>query len=209
MKRRRGSAGSACRADVCGRPVHGQPRAHHRRRLGAGADDGRHAAGAWRGSRDLGPAHSGAGGGGGRHERDPSRPGRIPHRGHPRRRGGRRGRAGQLRRGQAADRADQQRRRQLHQPHRGSVTPRLPGDLRHRFPRHVQRDPGGGAALDCGGRTRCGGQHRRHLGVDRSALRAAIGHVQGGDRRDDEVAGGGMGPLWHQAELHRPRAHPH
>ena len=51
-------------------------------------------------------------------------------------------------------------------------------------------------------------QHPHDLGVDRQSLRRALGHVQGGRRRDDPEPRRRMGAPRHPAERHRARPLP-
>lgn len=62
-----------------------------------------------------------------------------------------------------------------------------------------------GQAMDRRPACRQRGLDRDHLGHHRLALRGALGHVEGGDRRDDEVPRRRMGPPRHPPERHRPR----
>jgi NAD(P)-dependent dehydrogenase (short-subunit alcohol dehydrogenase family) len=51
-------------------------------------------------------------------------------------------------------------------------------------------------------------EHHHHLGRQRQPLRGALGHEQGRHRRDDQVAGGGMGAPRRAPERRRPRRDP-
>ncbi len=111
--------------------------------------------------------------------------------------------------GRRAHRPRQQRRRQLHQPHRGPLDPRLRRHLQHRLPRLVLRHAGRRQALAGGEEEGLGGLDPDHLGLVGRAVHRAVGDVEGRAQRDDPVAGGRVGQPRGALQRHRARPLPH
>ena len=108
----------------------------------------------------------------------------------------------------AARRIGQQCCRKFHLPDQGSQPARLRRHRQHRPARHVLHDQRLRQALDRREAQGERAQHPHDLGVDRQPLRRALGHVQGGRRRDDPEPRRRMGAPRHPPERHRARPLP-
>ncbi|CAA9480231.1 MAG: Gluconate 5-dehydrogenase, partial [uncultured Sphingomonadaceae bacterium] len=185
------------------RPDGGQARARDRGRHRAGQGDGRALPVAGRPGGDLRPARGRAGGDRGGAPLEARRRGGLLRRRHPRRGRGRRNGGGHLRR-RPTHRAGEQRGGQFHQPHGGPVTARVRRDRQHRDARDLLRHPRSGQALDSLRLPGQRGEHHRHLGAERRAVRGAFRDEQGSGARDDQITGDRVGPPRHPPERDRP-----